>query len=265
VSILAKIAEYKRREIAEAKRARPPARVEQAARGTAPRRGFLKALEAAKSQNKTGLIAEIKRASPSRGLIRADFDVPALAKAYAEGGAACLSVLTDGPSFEGDLAFLAQARGASPLPVLRKDFMFEAYQVAEARAAGADCILIIMAMVSADEAAWLIAAAKSFGMDWLIEVHNETELDAALALDSPLIGINNRDLNTFVTDLGTTKRLAPRIPKDRIVVSESGIFTPADVVTLASAGVTTLLVGESLMREADVSAATRRLLAPAAA
>ncbi len=262
MSILAKIAEYKRAEIAEAKRARPPKRVEAAARAAPPRRGFLKALQAAKANGKVGLIGEIKRASPSKGMIRPDFDVAALAKAYADGGATCLSILTDGPSFQGDLSFLAPARKASPLPILRKDFMFEAYQVAEARAAGADCILIIMAMVTAEEAGWLVAACKSFGMDWLTEVHNEAELEGALALGGALIGINNRDLATFETKLETTLRLAPLVPKDRLVVSESGIGAPEDIALLAGAGVTTFLVGESLMRERDVAAATRALLTP---
>lgn len=260
MSILAKIAAYKREEIAAAKRARPPALVEKTARGNAARRGFLKTLRNAKAAGKYGLIGEIKRASPSKGLIRGDFDVAALAKAYAEGGATCLSVLTDGPSFQGDLSFLAQARAAAALPILRKDFMLEPYQVAEARAAGADCILIIMAMVNAEEAGWLISAAKSFGLDWLIEVHSEPELEAALALESPLIGINNRDLATFETTLETTLRLAPLIPKDRLIASESGLSMPADLARLAEAGVTSFLIGESLMREPDVAQATRRLL-----
>jgi indole-3-glycerol phosphate synthase len=261
MSILERIAAYKRDEIAAAKRVRPAARVEASAREVPPPRGFLAALRAAKTAGKTGLIAEIKRSSPSRGIIRKDFDAGALARAYTLGGARCLSVLTDAPSFQGDLTHLALARAASALPILRKDFMLDPYQVAEARAAGADCILIIMAMVSRSGAEALIAAAKSLCLDWLIEVHDEQELATALRLDGPLIGINNRDLKTFETRLETTLRLAPLVPGDRLLVSESGIAGPADLTRLARAGVTSVLVGESLMRAPDVAAATRTLLA----
>jgi indole-3-glycerol phosphate synthase len=261
-SILDRIAAYKREEIATAKRARPSAVVEAATRAAPAPRGFLHALRAAQNAGRIGLIAEVKRASPSKGLIRADFDPAALAHAYTQGGATCLSVLTDGPSFQGSLAHLTAAREAALLPLLRKDFMLDPYQVTEARAAGADCILIIVAMVTPAEANALIASAKSFGMDWLIEVHDERELDAALELDSPMIGINNRDLNTFKTDLGTTLRLAPVVPRNRLLVSESGIAMHADVAQLAAAGIAAILVGESLMREADVAAATRALIAP---
>ena len=258
--ILQKIAAYKRDEIVAAKRARPLAAMERDAKAADAPRGFLHAIAQRLAGGDYALIAEIKKASPSRGLIRQDFDPASLAKAYQSGGATCLSVLTDQPSFAGALGHMRQARAVTALPVLRKDFMYDPYQVTEARAYGADCILIIMAAVDDTCAAELETAAAAFAMDCLLEVHDESELQRALRLKSKLIGINNRDLKTFQTTLSTCERLAALIPPDRVIVGESGIFTRHDLARLAKAGISTFLVGESLMRQSDVAAATRALL-----
>ncbi|APX88790.1 indole-3-glycerol phosphate synthase [Brevirhabdus pacifica] len=261
-NILSQIKSYKLREVAEAKAECDLSGMEQRAREADTVRPFTEALQAA-SRTGYGLIAEIKKASPSKGLIRADFDPALLAKAYEEGGATCLSVLTDGPSFQGAPEYLVEARAAVSLPVLRKDFLFDPYQVVESRAMGADCILIIMAAVTDAEAAALEETATTWGMDVLIEVHDAEELERAALLKSPLIGINNRDLRSFVTDLDVTRRLAKLVPEDRLIVSESGMSTSDDLADMAMNGARIFLIGEALMRKADVAAATREILRPA--
>ncbi|RBI84996.1 indole-3-glycerol phosphate synthase TrpC [Rhodosalinus halophilus] len=259
-TVLDRITAYKLEEIAACKAAKPIEEVEDEARAAPEVRPFAETLLQA-SKTGYGLIAEIKRASPSKGLIRDPFDPVALAEAYEAGGAACLSVLTDAPSFQGQKSDLTDARAACSLPVLRKDFLYDPYQVAEARALGADCILIIMAAVSDAQAAELEAAARDWGMDALIEVHDRADIDRAAKLSSRLVGINNRDLRTFETTLDVTRRLIKHVPADRIIVSESGLSTPEDLAELARYGARCFLIGESLMRHEDVTEATKALLA----
>ncbi|WP_298379811.1 indole-3-glycerol phosphate synthase TrpC [Azospirillum sp.] len=259
--VLDRINADKRALVAARKAARPLAQVEEAARAADPTRGFINALRRTVASGRYGLIAEIKKASPSKGLIRADFDPPALAQAYRDGGATCLSVLTDEPYFQGKDAYLVAARAAVDLPVLRKDFMVDPYQIVEARALGADAILIIMASLSDAQAAEIEDAAIGQGLDVLVEVHNRAELDRALALKTPLLGVNNRNLKTLAVDIATTEELAAHVPADRMLVAESGLYSPADLARMAAVGARCFLVGESLMRQADVAAATRALLA----
>ncbi len=259
-TILEQIKEYKLREIAERKRAVPLSALEDEARAASPVRGFKSALEKSAQAGRYGLICEIKKASPSKGLIREDFDPPLLAKAYEDGGATCLSVLTDAPSFQGADHYLSDARAVVQLPVIRKDFFFDPYQVVEARSLNADCILIIMAAVSDVQAKDLEAAARQWGLDVLVEVHNQTELGRALALSSTLIGINNRDLNTFHTSLEVTQTLSGQVPNTHHLVAESGLSTRSDLDQLAECGVNSFLIGESLMRQTDVRKATKALM-----
>ena len=258
--ILTRIAAYKLEEVAAAKAVKPLVALEAEAQAASPVRGFYATLKARVDDGHYGLIAEIKKASPSKGIIRADFNPPELAKAYERGGATCLSVLTDGPSFQGSADYLKAARGAVALPVIRKDFIYDPYQVTESRAMGADCILIIMASVGDGQATELEDAAFGWGMDVIVEVHNEDELVRALKLKSPMLGINNRNLKTFETSLETTERLAPLVPESKMVIGESGISAPADLMRLSKVKVRSFLIGESLMRQADVEAATRAIL-----
>jgi indole-3-glycerol phosphate synthase len=259
MTILFEIAYYKRDEVAAAKAAVPPAEMAARAKAASPPRGFRAALLKAKEQGRIGLIAEIKKASPSKGLIRADFDPPAIARAYERGGAVCLSVLTDAPSFQGAPEFLTAARAATTLPAMRKDFLVDPYQVAEARALGADAVLVILAMADDALARALTDAAHEYGMDVLVETHNQNELERALNLDADMIGINNRDLHTFETRLDTTLALAPMVPKDKLVVAESGFSRRADLELMATAGVSSFLIGEGLMRQNDIAVATAKL------
>ena len=263
-NILGEICTGKREHVRRCKRERPLAEVAAAAKAAEPPRGFADALRRATKAGGYGLICEIKRASPSKGLIRADFDPPSLARAYAAGGATCLSVLTDAEHFQGAPDHLAAARAAVTLPVLRKDFMVDPYQIVEARAMGADCVLVILAAVDDALGRELAAAADELGMDVLLEVHDRAEVERALAFETALIGINNRDLRTLQVDLATTEALAPDVPPGRLLVGESGLSRPADLERMRKVGVRCFLIGEALMRAVDVEAATRALLAPAA-
>jgi indole-3-glycerol phosphate synthase len=260
VTILENIASYKLEEVARAKTQAPLGVLEKQIRLNSAPRGFRARLLEKQSGGQFALIAEIKKASPSKGIIREDLNPEALARAYEQGGATCLSVLTDTPSFQGRLESLQIACEATRLPILRKDFMLDPYQVAEARAFGADCILVILAMVDDAIARALMEESKAYGMDTLVEVHDEPELQRALALGAKMIGVNNRDLKTFQTDLNVTLSLAPKIPDDVLIVAESGLSTRADLECLAAAGVNTFLIGETLMRQTDVAAATRALI-----
>lgn len=259
--VLKQICDAKRAYVAAAQRRMPWAAIESEATLAPPVRGFLSALRSERQNDDFRLIAEIKRASPSKGLIRNDFDPVALAEAYRDGGATCLSVLTDSPYFRGDNAHLRAVRSAVDLPILRKDFILDPYQVVEARALGADCILVIIAALSDSQAAELVTVALGWGMDVLAEVHNEDELGRALLLETQLIGINNRNLKTLSVDLAVGEALAPRVPQDRLVVAESGLATRDDLKRMTAAGAKAFLVGESLMRQDDVAAAMRALCA----
>lgn len=260
MTILDDIKAYKLEEVAAARAAQTEGELEAAARAATPPRGFAEALRRASAAGGYGLIAEIKKASPSKGLIRADFNPEALAEAYAAAGAACLSVLTDGPSFQGAPEYLAAARGAVSLPVLRKDFIVDPWQVAQSRAMGADCILLLLAIVDDATALAIENAALEWGMDVLVEVHTAAEMERAKTLRSPLLGINNRDLNTFEVSLDVTRKLAREAPPDRMIVSESGLSTRQDLAQIARYGVRCFLIGESLMRAENVELATRELL-----